>query len=362
LSKQYFAGIDLVRFIAAALVMVFHLGAYGWLRPGADAFRIIGLEQPISPPMPTFWFGWVGVQIFFVISGVVIANSARNRSPIDFIKGRALRLYPVAILAAAISLTVSIAFGLDSGMTLLRKAAASFLLLPIGPWLDTVFWTLAVEMAFYLLVTIWLTLGLSNRLHQLAYGLILISASYWIAYAFAGTPVVSYLVRNLLLLHHGCYFGLGILCWSVLKISPNALDFVMIAIAAITCFWEIAVLAWSPSPLAAIGGATVPILIWASSILAIVISLKVQFPESFAYYLRILGLATFPLYLLHHPIGGTATRWSLEIGLSVTTAAAVGIGVTIIASLFVSYFLEPVLRRVMKKAINMASSTNPRMA
>ena len=47
-------------------------------------------------------FGWIGVQIFFVISGIVIANSAQSATPFRFAVSRFLRLYPAAWIAAAI--------------------------------------------------------------------------------------------------------------------------------------------------------------------------------------------------------------------------------------------------------------------
>ena len=50
---------------------------------------------PQFPAAAVFtWFGWVGVEVFFVISGFVIANSASKTSPIEFLISRALRLYP----------------------------------------------------------------------------------------------------------------------------------------------------------------------------------------------------------------------------------------------------------------------------
>jgi exopolysaccharide production protein ExoZ len=56
-------------------------------------------------PLAQFtWFGWVGVEVFFVISGFVITNSARGASPIEFLKGRVLRLYPAAWICATLSL------------------------------------------------------------------------------------------------------------------------------------------------------------------------------------------------------------------------------------------------------------------
>ncbi len=63
--------IDALRGIAAFSVACYHINRYGPLWEPASRF-IPGLFQ--------FWFdlGWMGVQVFFVISGFVIAYSVRN--------------------------------------------------------------------------------------------------------------------------------------------------------------------------------------------------------------------------------------------------------------------------------------------
>ena len=57
----------------------------------------LGFEHLVAAPMefksaaPYTWFWWVGVEIFFVISGFVIANSASKSTPSEFLLGRALQ-------------------------------------------------------------------------------------------------------------------------------------------------------------------------------------------------------------------------------------------------------------------------------
>jgi peptidoglycan/LPS O-acetylase OafA/YrhL len=48
------------------------------------------------------WFGWIGVQVFFVISGAVIAWSATRNTGKGFFIGRVARLWPAMIISATI--------------------------------------------------------------------------------------------------------------------------------------------------------------------------------------------------------------------------------------------------------------------
>jgi exopolysaccharide production protein ExoZ len=66
----YVWGLDLIRFAAALMVVVFH---FSWQQPD---------------PQVSFSPGWVGVEIFFVISGFVIMGSACKATPVEFLERR----------------------------------------------------------------------------------------------------------------------------------------------------------------------------------------------------------------------------------------------------------------------------------
>jgi exopolysaccharide production protein ExoZ len=75
MRRPYYYGVDLIRFFAAIAVLIFHLG---YLNQSGIEYRLV---------WPLAWQGWVGVEIFFVVSGLVIANSAAAASPIGFLRG-----------------------------------------------------------------------------------------------------------------------------------------------------------------------------------------------------------------------------------------------------------------------------------
>jgi len=163
---------NLIRFIAATLVLVSH------------SFLLFGgstADQPLRSLVGVS-FGTVAVDLFFISSGFLIANSLFNRKTLsDFIKARILRIYP----GLAISLLLTV-FILGSYFTTLPLSSYftspdtyKFLLFNVTlffgeegnlpgvfstlPWPNTVngsLWTLPFEVrAYALLVIVGISLG-----------------------------------------------------------------------------------------------------------------------------------------------------------------------------------------------------------
>lgn len=139
-SSSYIYGIDIVRFLSALGVAAFH---FSWKTPGAPCH---------------FPFGWLGVQAFFVISGLVIANSAYGSTARRFIEGRFFRLYPAAwcalLLGCLLVGTIGTAAYDRQGILVSltpRDIFGSFILFSVHH-ASSAYWTLPIEIAFYAVV------------------------------------------------------------------------------------------------------------------------------------------------------------------------------------------------------------------
>jgi len=109
-------------------------------------------------------YGFMGVDVFFFISGVVITRSAVGRHPRDFVVARFARLAPAYLLILGATIVVDI---LASDPRLTFESALSSLTFSeyvtgteSGGLLILDSWTLWVEIQFYLLIALFLLAGL----------------------------------------------------------------------------------------------------------------------------------------------------------------------------------------------------------
>jgi peptidoglycan/LPS O-acetylase OafA/YrhL len=166
--KEHIKSLDFLRGIAALGVVLYHYS---------------GLLLPTLNPnylTSTLAYGEYGVQIFFVISGFIIAFSMKksNYSISDFWKNllrRYIRLAPPAYVAMLFSILIYFSaililkrpidgiswpgFNLGSIIGNLSFTAP----LIKSSWFNPVFWTLAIEFQFYILIGLLLPLILNKK-------------------------------------------------------------------------------------------------------------------------------------------------------------------------------------------------------
>ncbi len=140
--------IDLFRFLAAMAVLFYH---YTFRGNAADA--MCDLSFPYLSPIAKY--GYLGVAFFFMISGFVILLTASKRDAVGFVRSRITRLYPA--FWAAVTLTAVAAFfiGGDRFHVSLSQYVTNLTMLgqQLGvEYTDGVYWSLFVELKFYLLV------------------------------------------------------------------------------------------------------------------------------------------------------------------------------------------------------------------
>jgi peptidoglycan/LPS O-acetylase OafA/YrhL len=133
-------GIDFLRGFGALAVFAFHL-CYQY--PSTS-------RTPWGELLPGLTrFGYLGVPVFFMISGYVISKSAEFRTRPMFLASRATRLLPGFWLALILTLiALALSRQLPSPVTILSNTA--IVAQWFGqPYVDGVYWSLTAEIAFY---------------------------------------------------------------------------------------------------------------------------------------------------------------------------------------------------------------------
>lgn len=280
------ASLDMARFFASISVVFYHY-----------------ISRPSSEVFPNFSkvtdFGYLGVPFFFIISGYVIAQSANNRSALEFAASRFVRLYP-ALWASVIFTVVTIHALTDRKFEFLQILANLTLLNEYFGHadIDGVYWTLKAELKFYVCVFFLLLTGIFQK-HKIwlsAWLFILILHTFTNQPFFMGwfiTPAYSsffiagvgfYLVSN---------NGKNLFNMSVLLLS--------LAISSIKAYDQVSGFIQNPSDLQKL---IAVIVIWIFYLFFYCLSTDRLTLKNRREYAAI-GALTYPLYLIHNAAGTT---------------------------------------------------------
>jgi exopolysaccharide production protein ExoZ len=216
-------GIQILRAVACLCVLFQHATYYACLAKGRD-----------FPDYLKIGFGQIGVYIFFIISGYVIALSIKQRG--KFILYRFLRIYPPYWMAVFFSFIILTVLSQDWNIDTI-----SFFLVPSDSANNSYripYWTLIYEMVFYVIMYACILVGFSKNKICLAMcfwmGLIAIFDVYKSADIVVGAPGRLIILSPLNLL-----FAMGVILaikgTSVIEKFPNIILF-----SVFFCFWNFA--------------------------------------------------------------------------------------------------------------------------
>ncbi|WP_299228497.1 acyltransferase [uncultured Psychroserpens sp.] len=273
-KHKYFSSVIALRGLAALVVGLFHFTK--------------GFSHDDSVMKMLTSYGWMGVEVFFVISGFVIPYSLLKKGYKlkhygKFLLKRIVRIHPAYVLSifgVIILNYLSTQFQIYEGKPFQWSteliAQHFFYVVEFfdNVWLNPVYWTLAVEFHYYiiigLLIAVW---NLSNK--------------NWIAITFVLFVMLSFVnIENVKFLRYTDIFAIGTLCAFLKKeIINKGLYLIAAAVLVIIISYN--------------HGIILGILTFSSSI--IMAFYDANFNKG---ALLFLGNISYSLYLLHVPIGG----------------------------------------------------------
>ncbi|GGB41358.1 acyltransferase [Tistrella bauzanensis] len=195
-QRQRLISIQILRAVAASMVLVYHL---------FDIFTTYGLS-------PARWFqiGASGVDIFFVISGFIVAHTAGDTDRAGFLAKRLVRIIPIywlltlsifAIGEAAphlLNTTRTDLLGMIQSLLFIpftREAGGIFPLIPVG-------WTLNYEMLFYLVFAACMTTSTARSVLRVSVVLVALAIAGWVAAAngrYFDTAAIQFYTRGIVI-------------------------------------------------------------------------------------------------------------------------------------------------------------------
>jgi peptidoglycan/LPS O-acetylase OafA/YrhL len=315
--------LDLLRFSAAAAVLVFHF--YVLLPGDTPAQRAIAAGGQ---------FGFLGVPLFFMISGFVILWTAFNRSPGEFVLARLCRLYPSYWVCVLITSGV---LALSEGAPPWQQVLTNLTMFHhLFGWdsIDEVYWTLFIELKFYGLVFVLLLLRQLPRIERwMALWLLLSAVSLALGLerhtALRGLDTVVFE-------GDAAYFALGCYAYLIRTAGPTTGRWTGFAVSSVlsVCAALRTQSHYTSSndwvTLCVVAGLTLA----ACVALLAVATRKWNLPTTRLWYW--LGSLTYPLYLLHAMAGKALFgmlpgAWGLWTRIVVTLAAVFAV-VTLLAA------------------------------
>ena len=156
------AVLDGLRAVAILGVLAYHYGVR-WTPPNATVN--LYPYDGFFAHWPVLNYGWTGVELFFVISGFVICMTLeRSNGIVDFARRRLARLWPAMLVCASLTMLVA-QFGPDQWKVNGWGFLSSILFIdpnlfsavfhhPTLGWVDGVYWTLWIEVRFYILAAV----------------------------------------------------------------------------------------------------------------------------------------------------------------------------------------------------------------
>jgi peptidoglycan/LPS O-acetylase OafA/YrhL len=354
--------LDIIRFFAAFIVMVYHLAFWSWAVPYEATSSSVTHGIPAFPSLTWLsWFGAVGVDIFFVLSGFVIVYSA-GRDSRSFARSRILRLVPGALVSASLSAIALLSLDILPAWSVAMRFLRSVLFVPYGPWLDGVYWTLGIEVAFYTTIFVLLRTASVERVRLVLYPIGIVSSAFWLiglcfgltGYIDANFNPVVVRTLKLLLVYHGNLFAIGGLLWVILLGERKATDLAMVALCSVTAMMHIAhAKAWEAE--VAHSTVAVPILIWATCMVGIVLSVRFNdqisrvIPSRLA---RNIGIATYPLYLINDLVGAVILKGAYALTSHAELALVFAMLATCAIAMSMAAFGEPPIKMVLATAFD----------
>ncbi|RFS83643.1 acyltransferase [Actinomadura spongiicola] len=288
--------LDLLRFVAVVAIVLHHFaGVRSTIWPGRDAQKIYPELAPVAH------FGYLGIELAFLISGFVILMAVWNRGVADFAVARVVRIYPAYWFSVLLSLSLFLicdsAVPYEEGDDPVGRFLPNLTMLQDGLHvtpLEVVYRMLWVELHFYVLIALFARAGIT-------YARCVTFMVSWLLVGAYANETDSEFLNAMFLPTTAPYFIAGMAFFLIHRFGSNLVLWLIIAAS-----WALSVhyLVNDISPLNEWKGVheiVIPIVVTLLyAIMALVASRKLSWLSWRGF--TFLGAVAYPLYLVHEMV------------------------------------------------------------
>jgi peptidoglycan/LPS O-acetylase OafA/YrhL len=338
--------LDGLRLVAATMVVFYHFAG----SPNADIgdrgkTDVAAWGTSAANLFPLYvhkaaTYGWTGVELFFLISGFVICMSGWGRKPADFFVSRVTRLVPAYWAATILTAVVLTVFPrLTSGvrwsqvLTNLDMVQSAYGVHNLAP----AYWTLFVELTFYLLFGLVAIGGITYR-RMVTFCVL------WSVASIAAASSHDAMIHLIINPKYSSYFIGGVAFFLIYKFGSNLLLWAIVAYS-----WLISMSQPHTNP-----PWEVTVIITAFYVIMGVVATH-RLDRIRWRWLTLAGALTYPLYLIHQDLGFTVFTY-LHGDLPAPELAVLTylglLGVAWLIHRLVERPVAPILKKRLTEAVN----------
>ena len=290
--------LDVLRFLAALAVVLFHYAFRGF---AADHYTV--MPYPLLAGGARY--GYLGVELFFMISGFVIlmtTASPQGGGVRGFIVSRIVRLYPAFWVCCTVTFLVTLAIGAPRFTASWSQYAVNLTMMSEFvdvASLDGAYWSLFVEIRFYAFIALVLLLRQMHRIEALMLAWLILSIALLVH------PLGEF-PSWLLMIDHSAFFIAGAAFFWTRSQGRSWRRMAMVLVSWLLAMTQSvrALRGFEEHYATPIDAVVVGALV--TLFFAVMASIALRgrdTPSSSHARLLLLGALSYPLYLLHQNIG-----------------------------------------------------------
>jgi peptidoglycan/LPS O-acetylase OafA/YrhL len=342
-----FVGLDLLRIFAAFMVLIWHFQSGTMTDLPWQSYRE-NIQIPAFPELNSAFFeflqrhGNLGLDVFFILSGVVIYFNSSRSNPYGFLKARFLRLYPTYIICLIPTILVYRFFALNKisvadvffSLTLSQDFAKSnYVIAPA--------WTLVYEVRFYLSIFILMVIHILIRKINPNLGFDKLLLFWILSYILFFETSFEQLSSIFLIDNYTNYFLAGMLIGIASKQKSLILTFFYSGLSVTLILKKLNTRFLEANYSVSEVGLSLLMFI----LFFVAIKYDSFFPK--VPFIAKLALATYPFYLLHNQVGLFFCALAFTyFHLTLFGAYLFGFMLLILLSVLIALRLDPLFKRL----------------